>query len=109
MDSIAPRCFEAGLDKEIYSGCQRLRSSDIDSAKYGEAGSWLFPAAKANGSIYPSYSMFVSRGDLVHAGAAYHGSEPNVRCHVHLTSAKDKNLNSVETRHLEISLKLLLQ
>jgi hypothetical protein len=44
----------------------------------------------------PPYSIYVARGDLEHAGAAHNGSEPNVRCHVHLTSAEDKTLNSVE-------------
>jgi hypothetical protein len=59
-------------------------------------GADFFQQQKPTEFFIPPYSIYVARGDLVHAGAAHNGSEPNVRCHVHLTSAKDKTLNGVE-------------
>lgn len=59
-------------------------------------GTEFFQQQKPTEISIPPYSVYVARGDLVHAGAAHSGPEPNVRCHGHLTSAKDKTLNSVE-------------
>jgi hypothetical protein len=56
----------------------------------------LFQQQKPTEVFIPLYPVYVARGDLVHAGAAHKGSEPNVRCHVHLSSPKDKAPNSVE-------------
>ena len=64
--------------------------------KMERLGADFFQQQKPTEVFIPPYSVYVARGDLVHAGAAHDGSEPNVRSHVHLTSAKDKTLNSVE-------------
>ena len=59
-------------------------------------GAEFFQQQKQTEVFIPPYSVYVARGDLVHAGAAHDGSEPNVRCYVQLNSAKDKTLNSIE-------------
>jgi hypothetical protein len=48
--------------------------------------------------VVPPYGIFLCRGDVVHAGAGHDGPQPNVRCHVHLTSPRDKTLNAVQIR-----------
>jgi hypothetical protein len=44
------------------------------------------------------YSALIARGDLVHAGDAHAGPEPNLRFHVHVTAGKDAVLNTIGIR-----------
>ncbi|MCX8500979.1 MAG: hypothetical protein ORO03_04725 [Alphaproteobacteria bacterium] len=75
------------------SSLQTMSRRDIE-----RLGTDFFQQQKPMEVVIPPYSMYVARGDVVHAGAAHNGPEPNVRCHVHLTSVKDKTLNNVVMR-----------
>jgi hypothetical protein len=74
-------------------GLQTLSRRDMEGL-----GTDFFQRQKPMEVVIPPYSMYVARGDVVHAGAAHNGPETNVRFHVHLTSAKDKTLNNVVLR-----------
>jgi hypothetical protein len=45
--------------------------------KMERLGAEFFQQQKPTEVFIPLYSMYVARGDLVHAGTAHHGSEPN--------------------------------
>jgi hypothetical protein len=74
-------------------------------------GTDFFQQQKLTEVFIPPYSMYVARGDLVLAGAAHNGSEPNVRssCSPYFREGQDsEQRRNFATRYLEIGLKLVL-
>jgi hypothetical protein len=84
--------------KETKTGVSDVSLPAMTTRKLERLGTDFYQQQKPTEVVIPPYSIYVARGDVVHAGAAHNGPEPNVRCHVHLTSTKDKTLNNVETR-----------
>jgi hypothetical protein len=85
--------FEHMLTEKDDSAQERARTAAAEKAEVA-----FTKPLKPQRVEIPPYSIFVGRGDLVHAGDSATGDSPALRSHMHCTSSNDKALDAIHIR-----------